>query len=201
VADALARNDRYLHEFVERWNLCPFARRCRETGKLDRRVLLAAERGAALAAAEAAVRAIEARPRDAVEVALLIFPALRVAPRDFEELCADLRGRTSGVDFHCVAFHPDHPEDLSDPNRAVAFIRRSPDPTIQLVRASLLEEVRAGRPGGSVFVDPSRVTREELMALAGLSVSERIARANFDTLGRPETAAEARALLLEIKRR
>src|SRR5438067_12097453 len=37
---ALARNDRYLREFVEALNLCPFAKRCREEGRLVRRVIL-----------------------------------------------------------------------------------------------------------------------------------------------------------------
>ena len=33
----LMRNERYVREFVEALQLCPFARRCREDGKLDRR--------------------------------------------------------------------------------------------------------------------------------------------------------------------
>ena len=40
IAAALARNERYVREFVEAFNLCPYARRCRETGKLQRVVLL-----------------------------------------------------------------------------------------------------------------------------------------------------------------
>ena len=40
VAAALARNDRYVREFVEALNLCPYAKRTRETGKLKREVLL-----------------------------------------------------------------------------------------------------------------------------------------------------------------
>ena len=37
---ALARNERYLREVVEQFELCPFARHCREEGALERRVLL-----------------------------------------------------------------------------------------------------------------------------------------------------------------
>jgi hypothetical protein len=35
----LARNDLYLHRFVEAFDVCPFARTCRERGRLFRRVL------------------------------------------------------------------------------------------------------------------------------------------------------------------
>ena len=37
--EALARNDRYLREFVEALRMCPYAQACRESGKLQRRVL------------------------------------------------------------------------------------------------------------------------------------------------------------------
>ena len=40
VADALERNDRYVREFVEAFNLCPYAKRTREAGRLQRIVLL-----------------------------------------------------------------------------------------------------------------------------------------------------------------
>src|SRR6267142_2316406 len=111
-AEALARNDRYLREFVEALELCPFARRCRESGRLARR-----------------------------------------------------------------------------------FLRRSPDPTLQLVRIATLERVRSGRPAGSVYVDPSKLRADELRSLeAPLSVSEQIARANLRTLRQHDAAGLQRLL-------
>ena len=50
-AGALARNDRYLREFVEALELCPFARKCRESGRLARRVLRGERPAEATAAA------------------------------------------------------------------------------------------------------------------------------------------------------
>ena len=178
---ALARNDRYLLEFVEALLMCPYARRCRESGKLYRRVLLDADDG------PAAVDAIESLHPDTVEVALLIFPNASTgseqAARDFEAFCAALRPRLRS--FHAVAFHPDLPLDVSDAHRAVQLIRRSPDPTMQLVRSSVLTQVRGEAGGGSRFVDLSRVSLEEALALATpLSLSERIADANLATLWR-----------------
>ena len=138
-AAALARNDRYLREFVEALELCPFARKCRETGRLARRVLRG---GRPREATAAAVRELEATGEEEVEVALLLYPEFEGEVGAFEEFRDEVR---RGLRlFHCVAFHPALPMDLSDANRAVSFLRRSPDPTLQLVRIATLDRVRTG---------------------------------------------------------
>jgi len=218
---ALARNEAWLRDFVEALGMCPYARPCRAAGKLHRRVLLdrGGPRGSAAfaQAAQAAARAvfeIEALPADSVEVALLIFPNLDPALADgaegadaFAQLCSTLRdelarpraGAPGGAAaFYCVAFHPGLPQDLADAHRAVSFIRRSPDPTLQLVRATVLEAVRGDQ--GSVFVDPASLRPEVLLAAAPpASVSERIARANLETLRR-EGAERIAALLASFRK-
>lgn len=176
---ALERNDRYVREFVEALRICPYAKQCRETGKLHRRVLFGPDE------ALPAIREIEALPADSVEVALLIFPfapaGSEQAARDFESFCAGLRPQLSS--FYCVAFHPDLPRDLLDAHRAVQFIRRSPDPTLQLVRASVLRAVRGANDGGTRVLDPASMTLEQLMAVhSPLSLADRIAEANLATL-------------------
>ena len=177
----LERNDRYVREFVEALHLCPYARTCRESGKLHRRVLARSED------APQAMAEIEALPEDSVEVALLIFPdaptGSEESARQFESFCASLRPRLRH--FYCVAFHPDLPRDLLDAHRAVQFIRRSPDPTIQMVRASVLRAVRGPDDGGTRVVDPGTLTLEQLMTIASpLSLADRIAEANLETLRR-----------------
>ncbi|HYV68357.1 MAG TPA: DUF1415 family protein [Myxococcales bacterium] len=183
-AEALARNDRYLREFVEALELCPFARKCRETGRLARRVLRGGRPGEPTAAA---VRELEATAEEEVEVALLIYPEFDGDVRAFEELRDEVR---KGLRlFYCVAFHPELPIDLSDENRAVSFLRRSPDPTLQLVRVATLDRVRSGRPAGSVYLDPSKLSADELRSLQPApTVSEQIARANLKTLQRHDPA-------------
>ena len=176
----LERNDRYIREFVEALHICPYAKTCRQSGKLARRVVERAEDVLAEA------RAIEAMPDDSVEVALLIFPNARAdgveSARAFESFCADLR--PSLTKFYCVAFHPDLPRDLFDAHRAVQFIRRSPDPTIQMVRASVLKAVR-GTDEGTKVIDPSKLSLEQLMAISSpLSLADRIADANLQTIHR-----------------
>ena len=198
AAAALARNDRYLLEFVERFNLCPFARRCRETGKLARRVLLGADAEALLPRALEALGQLEALPKGDVEVALLICPEFAGDHRAFDVLREEVR--RASRDFYCVTFHPDLPEDLGDAHRAVGFVRRSPDPTLQLVRADLLERVRGENTSGSVFVDSSKLSVAELLALqTPQALAERIAEDNLATLRR-EGPERLRVLLRGLRR-
>jgi hypothetical protein len=194
--EALLRNDRYLREFVEALRLCPYARRCREEGKLHRRVLRSR------AEALPAIAAIEALPAESVEVALLIFPDEpadgEAAARAFGSFCAELRPHLES--FYCVAFHPALPRDLFDAQRAVQFIRRSPDPTLQLVRIATLTTVRGGDAGGSRYVDPAALSLEQLLALeTPLSLSDRIAEANLETLRR-EDPDRVEKLLADLRR-
>lgn len=217
IAAALERNDRYVREFIEALTLCPYAKRTRETGMLRRVVLLEAGGApqtpgfeAAVAALDAEIEGFEALPPGSVEVGLVIFPALDPAiahgiegARAFEQLVAAARVKMQarrpggGTPFYCVPFHPDFAEDLRDEHRAVRFIRRSPDPTVQLVRASVLRAVRGG--GAPEYVDTSGLSPSELMALtAPLSVSDRIGRANLRTLG-AEGPERLRELLADIR--
>ena len=189
VAAALERNDRYVREFVEAFNLCPYARRTRETGRLHRVVLLedGDEAGDALVRE---IEKLEALPAATVDVALMIFPVLptgRDASIAFEKMLAAARERMQArhpggdTPFYCVAFHPDFAGDLADEHRAVRFIRRSPDPTVQLVRASVLHAVRGA--GSTDYIDTSTMSATELLAVSvPLAISDRIAQANLRTL-------------------
>ena len=138
VAEALARNDRYLREFIESLAICPYARTCRETGRLHREVLLHTQPDA-----EALVQRIQelSSPEFAdVEVALLILPLLDMSALDFDRFVRGVqrtyqKQRPAGVSgYFVVAFHPENDMRLDNPDVAVRFMRRSPDPTIQLVR-------------------------------------------------------------------
>jgi hypothetical protein len=161
--DALFRNDRYLLEFIEALNLCPFAKACREGGKLHREFLpLDLPQ---VAPVVERIRAVEAMPAGEVDVALLILPKLKIDAREFERFVAEVRreherGRKEPLTFFAVAFHPQMKQDLANADRAVGFLRRSPDPTIQLVSAAATDRARdAAR-------DPKELSR--IIAEAGL---------------------------------
>lgn len=157
VAAALARNDRYLREFIEGLAICPYARTCRETGRLHREVRL----DPTLDPVQIAARVRELEALKDIEVALLLFPrAASVEARAFERFITEVRaayekGRNPLTDgplgYFVVAFHPELPMQLSNPDVAVRFMRRSPDPTIQLVRPDAIERVqRASREPDSL---------------------------------------------------
>lgn len=187
---ALLRNDRFLREFVEALDLCPFARRCREEGRLVRRVILDDYLVPALLRAAAG---IDTLPEKECEVALLIAPRFGDGPEAFQEVCGQTRRNLRH--FHCVAFHPELKTDFSNENRAVPFFRRSPDPMLQLVRVSTLERVRGGRSGGSFYMKSAAFDPSLDLPL---SLSEEIARANLRTV-RERGPEELERLLRDMR--
>lgn len=185
--EALARNDRYLLEFVEKLDLCPYAKRCRETGALERRVFTKTE----LALEETVDTLVElSGERFAhVEVALLIFPRVAASFQAFERFAAQVRSgveaRSGRGTYFIIPFHPDSPPDSDTPNRLVSLLRRSPDPTLQLVRASLLEHVRGGvDPEDTVYIPSAMLQDGVVLPPPAKSVSHLIGDANFETARR-----------------
>jgi len=84
---------------------------------------------------------------------MLIFARAAVASPAFDRFTEDVRRadrercRAEGrKDFVMAAFHPDAATTFSNRYQLVSYLRRTPDPTIQLVRAELLDPLRAARP-------------------------------------------------------
>jgi hypothetical protein len=191
---------RYAVEIVEALGFCPYAERCREEGRTREVVMLdrTLDHGRALAE----VRAIA--EDEIVEVALLIFPRadlrrLELA-RFVEALRAAHQASSGGLVMAMEGFHPDAEPDLRAPERLVPFVRRTPDPTIQLVRHSVLDRVRRGGPSGTAFFDPSQSNLDELLRTpAPRPLHERIAVANHECVERLG-AARVAAILDDILR-
>ncbi len=153
VREALRRNDRYLHEFIEALAICPYARSCRESGRLHREVLLLSEPDVEAVAAH--IRRLDAEARPEIDVGLLLLPRLRIEAQPFERFVSNVQrayqaNRSQPIQFFVVAFHPELPMNLKNRDVAVRFMRRSPDPTIQLVRPEAIERVRGDRDSESV---------------------------------------------------
>jgi hypothetical protein len=191
--EAIRLSRRYQIEIVEACGLCPWAARARAEGAVRERVLLEPE----AALHEASLEAIEELAHDErVEVGLLVYPRLPLGRMEFEHFAARVRNADAGrrplgeAPFMCAAFHPDAEPDTEDPERLIPFLRRTPDPTIQLVRSSVLERVRAGTPQGTQFVD---VRNLDVNVEYAVPLRERIARTNFATAERMGVA--------ELKRR
>jgi|HubBroStandDraft_2_1064218.scaffolds.fasta_scaffold35066_2 hypothetical protein len=175
---------RYQMEIVEECGLCPWAPRARLDGKVRERVLLQTSD----ADVSVAVSAIQELLGDHdAEIALLIFPRIGSDRAAFERFVArvqeaDARAHPlGGIPFVFAAFHPQAEPDLSHAERLVPFLRRTPDPTIQLLRAAAVDRVRAGTPQGTQFVD---IRQLEADSVSQLPLRERIARTNHTTVTR-----------------
>jgi hypothetical protein len=161
---------RYQVEVVEGLNLCPFARRARERGRVHRPLVYAAitaDDAAIVQQTAAALEATLSRHPDAEIVlpTLLLPPAhpWRDDPDAFEQLVAGVRAaharaHPEGPVVFVVGFHPragqptsplapgaDRPRARGEhvrPEALVPWLRRSPDPLVQAVRIATLEQVR-----------------------------------------------------------
>ena len=191
---------RYQREIVESLNVCPFARKSRELGRVHRPVYFGAEHPAPATVAADLLALDRAHP-DA-EIVLLTFPCGGShpwsRPANFEAFLSELR--TAWADLHpprawyMVAFHPNHRRSdgrARTQDNLVPDLRRSPDPVIQCVNAEVLDQVRreAQRVAHERMRKELEATHPELVELFARSVqpdpelSADIARANFENLG------------------
>jgi len=183
VAEALRLNARYVDEVVIGWGLCPWAAQAWRAGAVARRVLV--DPTAGVDPVLAFVDEIAARP--AISIGLVIFPRLDLDETAFGTFAervrrADRARRAPGAaaPFLVAAFHPAFRADraaTAEPSTLVPFIRRTPDPTLQLVRAEILNG----------------------LAHEGRDVSAEIARANQATVA-ARTPEALDAVLRDIRR-
>jgi hypothetical protein len=194
--EALRLFDRYTAELVEGLGLCPWAAAARAAGEVERRVILDAAPSVEQLAA--AVDEVAARP--GVVIGILILPRLAADPaahrRLAEAVGAAHRRRGGGTPMAIADFHPDAACDLGSPARLVPFLRRTPDPTLQLVRLAALDAIKRAPP------PPSLARQAALLAGATAApappIADRIAAANAATVARLGPAAVA-ALLDDIR--
>jgi hypothetical protein len=151
--EALRLNDRYLREVVLAFGLCPWADRTIATGGLRRAVI--ADVAPDAAAALPFIDEMERAGADAAAIGRHIFPRAALDAAAFDRFTERQRpahrarrpAAAGPAPFVMAAFHPDAAAAFDGPHQLVSFLRRTPDPTIQLVRLDLLERARAGRPG------------------------------------------------------
>lgn len=177
--------ERYAREVVERFDFCPWAARARRDGAARPHVIFQPDL-ADLAASLAAIAELESQRE--LSVGFLIYPCVTADRLDFEHFVrklrqADRERRDPGqIPFAMAAFHPHAAPDLSDPDRLVPFVRRSPDPTIQLVRREALESVRGDGASGTALVEVWMMSPAGLAAPVKEGVRERIAQNNLTTV-------------------
>ncbi len=216
-----ALHDRYLLEVVESLALCPFARRCREQGRVARPLFYAEpdpHEGEPTAVARTLTALAQAQPD--VEVVLLTFVLPR-APghpwHDVDRFEDTVRAVRDAYDstrpplrFYMVGFHPaltgPDPKRPPTPDGLVPRIRRTPDPVIQCIRADLLDHVRrqAQAAANTRFLEEMGRLGPEYRAMAATAIqsdpelSADIARHNFDSVGAGPGRATLEARIAEL---
>jgi hypothetical protein len=186
-AEVVRINRRYATEVVAAFEFCPFARHALATDAVVNVVLLGRE-----PSVEATVGAIDrlCEMPASVEIAQLIYPEIALGPREFEWFQAEVRkaeeARRPGLPvFVSAAFHPRYELDRATPDRLVPFLRRTPDPTLQMLRYARLREIRDESARGTAFVDIRKIKLEELLGPPKpADLTDRIAHDNLATLER-----------------
>jgi len=183
-AEALRVYRRYMLEVVEGFTLCPWAAGARREGHVVEHVILAEDQAdpqqslALLASLAGQLK---------TEIALFIYPDLELDRLGFESFVRTLRERDAAryevgaIPFATAAFHPDARADLKDPERLIPFLRRTPDPTIQVVRRTALDRVRGNSQEGTSFFDLADLATLPLPQKEPVSLRQRIAQANLNT--------------------
>ena len=179
--------ERYAVEVVERFGFCPWARTARESGGVTLRVVFSVNQDdfeESLALMQTLHTA-----RSQTDIALFIYPLLDLDRLRFEDFVRRLRTLAEADDrkldeYAMAAFHPIASADFGHPDRLVPYVRRSPDPTLQLVKNSALSSIK-GLTQGTAFVDVEALSALGLRALsepAPKAVRERIAEQNLTTV-------------------
>jgi hypothetical protein len=184
-AEVLRILERYLVEVVERHELCPWARATREHHELSAGVLWGTP---SLAQWIAEAERLLATP--GTRIAMVVAPELAASRA---ELAAVRDGVAARIPSAGVAeFHPAADLDLSTPARLVPFVRRSPDPLLQLVPFAVIDAVRA------VGAAPPAAARAQQATMLGghaaaprRELAERIAAANHATVAAHHAAITA----------
>ena len=175
---------RYMLEVVEGFTLCPWAAAARRDGHVVEAVILAenqADPQQSLTLLATLSSQLE------TDIALFIYPDLELDRLGFESFARTLRERDAArhevgtIPFAMAAFHPDARPDLNEPERLIPFLRRTPDPTIQVVRCAALDRVRGNSQEGTSFFDLASLGTVPLPQKEPISLRQRIAQANLET--------------------
>jgi hypothetical protein len=174
---------RYVVEIVEAYELCPWTRATREAGEIAIEVLWNTPADAAWIDA---ARGLLSRPD--TRVAMVVAPELAISPVELRRLRDRVAAAIPGAGV--ADFHPEATLDLGSPARLVPFLRRTPDPVLQLVPHALLDAVR------SPASQPGLAAQAQMLGghAAGprASVAERIAATNHARVARDHAALAAR---------
>jgi hypothetical protein len=165
---------RWVAAVVVGLNLCPFARRVADAGRVRYVVTAAADREGLLAALAAELRQLSVAPRADVETTLLIHPRALADFRDYNDFLADADRQVRDVglrgEIQVAGFHPGYTFAGTAADAVENYTNRSPYPMLHLLREVSVTEV-AGDPAALAAI-PERNVR----TLRALGRAEVVAR-------------------------
>jgi uncharacterized protein len=172
---AIAVTRRWVTGVVVGLNLCPFARRVADAGRVRYAVTGAGDEEGLLAALGAELAGLVAAPRAAIETTLLIHPRAFPAFPAFNDFLPEAdrlvrRLKLAGV-VQVVGFHPGFRFAGAAPDAAENYTNRSPHPMLHLLREESVTEV-AGDADALAAI-PRRNT-ETLRALGRAGILARL---------------------------
>lgn len=172
AADATRR---WVADMVVGLNLCPFARKVNDAGRVRYAVTPAADVDALLTALEAELKTLAAAPRSEIETTLLVHP--RALP-DFDEYLdflpeADRLLRRLGLRgvVQIIGFHPDFRFADTPADAVENYTNRSPHPMLHLLREDSISEV-SGDPAALAAIPERNI--ETLRGLGRAAVLARL---------------------------
>lgn len=164
----------WVAEVVIGLNLCPFAHRVAEAGRIRYVATGAEEEEGLLTALRAELTALAAAPRSAVETTLLIHPRALAKFSDFNDFLpeADRLVRRVGLRgvIQVVGFHPEYCFADTLPEAPENYTNRSPYPMLHLLREESVSEV-SGDPAAL-----AAIPRRNIETLRGMGLAAILAR-------------------------
>lgn len=135
--EAIRLHERYHRELIERFSVCPWAKPARADGRTRVHVVI----DASCSPEELFPVLAEWAADETVDVAFVIAPRFTGDADAFADWATSIAKAHSDA-FLTAPFYP----SASDSAGSIQFLRQTPDPTVQLVRKSRLEEIRAQDP-------------------------------------------------------
>ena len=135
--EALRLHERYHRELIERFSVCPWAKPARAADRTRAHVVIEPS----CSPEELTPVLAEWAADSTVDVAFLIAPRFSGDADALADWAASIGEQEREV-FLTAPFYPRAPDSAG----AIHFLRQTPDPTVQLVRRTRLEEIRAQDP-------------------------------------------------------
>lgn len=176
-AAVIASTRRWVEGFVIGLNLCPFARRPSENGRIRYALTAADSEEALLAALDAELNRLIAATREEIETTLLVHPHALADFLDYNDFLTEadrllVRRGLRGI-VQIASFHPHYQFAGTRPDSVENSTNRSPFPMLHLLREQSITEAAGEDPDRLLDIPQRniallrRLGRDEVQRLSG----------------------------------